>query len=76
MDRFRINALVKLIKSGILNERQVEAAMEELSIKCTIYGNGCVKRGKQEEGESYLNLPERLKKGLLPSCEGEKLPGI
>ncbi|MBW1851643.1 MAG: glycosyltransferase family 2 protein [Deltaproteobacteria bacterium] len=64
MDRFRIKALVKLIKSGILNERQVEAAMEELSIKSTIYGNGCVKRGKLEEGGSYLNLPERLKKGI------------
>lgn len=65
MDRFRIRALVKLIDSGILNERQFDAAIKELSIKCTIYGNGCVKRGRQEEGEYYLNLPEKLKKEIV-----------
>jgi hypothetical protein len=34
--------------------------MEELSTKCRIYGNGCIKRGKVEEGHLYLSLPERL----------------
>jgi glycosyltransferase involved in cell wall biosynthesis len=60
MDRFRIRAIVKLIKSGILSSDQMTAAIEELSIKCRIYGNGCVKRGRMEEGYFYLSLPERL----------------
>ena len=60
MDRFRIKALVKLIKSGMLNEEQLNATKDELELKCRIYGNGCIKRGKQEEGERYLQLPENL----------------
>ena len=57
MDRFRIKALVKLIKNNKLNEKQLKATMEELSLKCRIYGKGCLKRGKKEEGEYYLKLP-------------------
>ena len=60
MDRFRIKALVKLIKSGTLNESQLKATLEELSLKCRIYGEGCLKRGKTEEGEYFLHLPMRL----------------
>lgn len=61
MDRFRIRAIVNLINSGILSSDQAEAALEELSIKCKIFGNGCIKRGKWEEGYFYLSLPERIK---------------
>ncbi|MCP4666330.1 MAG: glycosyltransferase [Deltaproteobacteria bacterium] len=61
MDRFRIKALLKLIKSGVLNKRQRKAALEELSLKCRIYGKGCLKRGKKEEGAYYLGLPESVK---------------
>lgn len=61
MDRFRIEALVKLIKGGSLNGRRLEATFEELSKKCRIYGNGCRKRGKMKEWEYYLHLPDRLK---------------
>jgi glycosyltransferase involved in cell wall biosynthesis len=64
IDRFRIKALVKLIKSGALNKRQFRATLEELFLKCQIYGNGCLKRAKKEEGEYYLRLPERLTKNL------------
>jgi len=60
MDRFRIRAIVKVIESGILSSDQIRAAMEELSTKCRIYGNGCIKRGKTEEGHFYLSMPERL----------------
>jgi len=56
MDRFRIKALVKLMEGGSLNKVQRQAVMEELSLKCRIYGMGCIKRGKQEEGEDYLKL--------------------
>jgi glycosyltransferase involved in cell wall biosynthesis len=60
MDRFRIKALVKLIKSGKLNKGQLDATLKELSVKCRIYGNGCLKRGKTGEGEYFLHLPETL----------------
>ena len=60
MDKFRIKALLKLIKSGQLNHRQLASALKELCLKCRIYGNGCLKRGKTEEGEYFLNLPETL----------------
>ena len=64
MDRFRIKALMKLIKSGTLNEKQLEATLAELSLKCRIYGKGCLKRGKTEEGTYYLGLPVTLKSEL------------
>jgi glycosyltransferase involved in cell wall biosynthesis len=65
MDRFRIRAIVKVIESGILSSDQISAAMEELSIKCRIYGNGCIKRGKIEEGYFYLSLPKRLASKII-----------
>ena len=67
MDRFRINSLVKLIRSDTLDKRQLKATLDELSFKCNIYGTGCLKRGKLEEGHSYLRLTERLGKGLWDS---------
>jgi len=60
MDRFRIRALVKLIKGEILNDKQLGAAIAELSLKCRIYGTGCIKRGKRDEGDFYLQLPGRM----------------
>ena len=61
MDRFRIDSMMKLIKSGLLNEAQLKAAIRELSVKCRIYGNGCLKRGRQQEGKDYLRIPEKFK---------------
>lgn len=61
MDRFRIRAMKKLLEKDALNRRQREATLAELTVKCRIYGEGCLRRGKKEEGEYYLRLPERLK---------------
>jgi len=58
MDRFRIRAIRKLMEEGILNRDQQQAAMKELSLKCRIYGKGCIKRGKQDEGAAYLKLAQ------------------
>ncbi|MDY7039148.1 MAG: glycosyltransferase family A protein, partial [Thermodesulfobacteriota bacterium] len=58
MDRFRITSLLKLIRSNKLSEKQLQESIRELSIKCRIYGNGCLRRGKTEEGKYYLNLPD------------------
>jgi glycosyltransferase involved in cell wall biosynthesis len=60
IDRFRIKALQKILKSGVLTEKQYRAAFKALEEKCHIYGTGCVKRGRIEEGERYLNLPRLI----------------
>ena len=73
MDRFRIKSLVKLIRSGVLSDKQLQKTFQELALKCRIYGNGCIKRGKQAEGVYYLQLPERIKKGLLVSTSSKPL---
>ncbi|MFH0845417.1 MAG: glycosyltransferase family A protein [Pseudomonadota bacterium] len=70
MDRFRIKALIKLIKGHPLNEAQLEATLKELSEKCRIYGHGCLRRGKKEEAEYYLGLPERD----LPASTPSRIP--
>ncbi len=57
MDRFRIKALVKLLRESPLSERQRKAALKELFRKCQIYGAGCLKRGKKAEAAYYLELP-------------------
>jgi hypothetical protein len=52
--------MVKLLKDRVLNKEQEKAVLKELDKKCRIYGEGCVKRGKVEEGEYYLELVEKL----------------
>jgi glycosyltransferase involved in cell wall biosynthesis len=58
-DRFRIRALVKLLEEDYISPNQREVAWRELVKKCTIYGKGCIKRGKKEEGEKILALTEK-----------------
>lgn len=60
MDRFRIKAMEKIYKRGVLNELQEKALLKEIDKKCRVYGEGCIKRGKNEEGEYYLNLVKNL----------------
>lgn len=64
LDQFRIKALVKLLRGGQLNDTQVQATLHELTSKCQIYGRGCLKRGRKEEGEYYLGLLEKLRSEL------------
>ena len=61
MDRFRIQALLKLMESQDLNREQRQAVMKELALKCQIYGQGCIKRGKRNEGDEYLDLVRKAK---------------
>lgn len=61
MDKFRIQAIMKMLKTAGLTVKQKEAAMVELAQKCKIYGRGCIKHGRVEEGEYYLNLPETVR---------------
>ncbi|NOX34007.1 MAG: glycosyltransferase family 2 protein [Deltaproteobacteria bacterium] len=55
-DKFRIRSLMGIIKSNTLTEDQEKKAKEVLKNKCTIYGNGCLKRGRKKEGEYYLGI--------------------
>jgi glycosyltransferase involved in cell wall biosynthesis len=62
MDRYRIASLVKLIRKRSLDEKQYKAVFQELKTKCRIYGQGCLKRTRLEEGSFYLQLPEMVQK--------------
>jgi len=56
MDRFRIRALEKLLSSVPLTQEQSCLAREELVRKAILYGNGCIKHGRLEEGQRCLAL--------------------
>ena len=58
MDRFRIQSIVNLLKKKVLSDEQREEAQKELRKKCRIYGAGCIKWGREEEGRRYLQIPE------------------
>jgi len=59
LDRYRIRALEKILESGTLSPENKRRAASELVKKCLIYGEGCLKRGKVEEGEQILALAQR-----------------
>ena len=56
MDCFRIRALEKLLSSIPLSFDQSRLAREELVRKAVMYGNGCLKHGRHEEGQRCLSL--------------------
>jgi len=58
-DRYRIAALEKLLKGSVLSPGQRALTVRELVRKCSIYGNGCIKRGRLEEGERILAIAAR-----------------
>lgn len=62
LDKYRVYAIEKLLKSGRLNEEQRELASRELVRKCKIYASGAIKRGKDNEAEKYLETIDKYKK--------------
>jgi glycosyltransferase involved in cell wall biosynthesis len=56
LDRYRIQALVKLLSGGQLNPGQEAAAIKVLGEKCRIYIAGCLKRGRMSEADTYRGL--------------------
>lgn len=65
IDKFRIKSIANLLEhANNLSPQQKKIALHELEKKCRIYGQGCVKHGKIEEGKTYLSLP--LKISLIP----------
>ncbi|RWX49091.1 Glycosyl transferase family 2 [Candidatus Electrothrix marina] len=67
MDIWRIRSLCRLLESAQLSSEQYAQALAELERKCTVYGKGCLKHGRPEEGRRFLALPEQfyMKKSLL-----------
>lgn len=59
MDRFRVQALRKVIDGDLLSQTQRWAALQTLAAKLTILENGARKRGKTAQSETYRELRER-----------------
>jgi glycosyltransferase involved in cell wall biosynthesis len=69
MDRFRIESLMKILRSRTLSATDHRSAVEEMRKKCQIHADGAKKRGRLEEAQHYLSLPERIE-GSLRDTEG------
>jgi len=61
MDKYRICSLCNVLESGVLTENQYLQTLSELERKCRIYGQGCIKHGRAEEGRQFLVLPDKYK---------------
>jgi glycosyltransferase involved in cell wall biosynthesis len=71
-DRFRIQALKKVLESDLLSSSQYTAALAALRRKCEIYATGCLKRGRENEANQYMRLSDQFTKqadSLLKSTE-------
>jgi len=64
LDRYRILALAKLLRTEPLNTEQQEEVLRVLALKCRIYGEGCRKRERKAEAEAFQRLPEELARRL------------
>ena len=60
MDKLRIDAMQELLKSKILTSAQDRICLLELIKKCTVYGKGCLKHEKIEEGKNYLAIAQTV----------------
>ncbi|MBW1822384.1 MAG: hypothetical protein JRI92_11605 [Deltaproteobacteria bacterium] len=59
LDKYRIQALKKIIESGLLSKGQHIDAVKMLKGKCEIYAQGCLKRGRNDESRYYFDLAQR-----------------
>ena len=59
LDKFRIQAIIKMIESDLLSPSQYHAAVATLQQKCTIYAAGCRKRKRIDEAAYYETLARR-----------------
>ncbi|MDJ0807787.1 MAG: glycosyltransferase family A protein [Gammaproteobacteria bacterium] len=69
MDRFRVQALEKLIATNTLHETDLSAAIHMLLEKAGILAQGAEKRGKVQRADHYRRLQHRYR-SMLPirSC--------
>jgi len=57
IDRYRIQALARILSRGKLSPAIRREALRALSAKCRIYGEGCHKHGRRDEAAIILGLP-------------------
>ncbi len=74
MDRFRIQALAKLLRTSSISAGHADDAQAEMLRRCTIYGNGCLKHGKQVEAAYYFELAKKYssRTGTTPGTANRK----
>jgi len=60
LDRWRIRALEKILRSGRLTAAQARQALSVLAEKCRVYAGGCIKRGKLDEAQHFASLAGRV----------------
>jgi GT2 family glycosyltransferase len=56
MDRFRIQALLKVLQEGALSPTDRQLTLATLREKCVIYAQGAAKRGKHAEAAYYRKI--------------------
>ena len=56
LDRYRVQSIMKLIDSGVLNLSQRELAVASVIKRAGILAQGCMKRGNVAESEKYLEI--------------------
>ena len=64
LDKYRIQALSKILRAGCLSKQQEDAALAMLKEKCRIYAAGCRKRGRMDDAEYFTNLPHQIMAAL------------
>ncbi|MFO7665038.1 MAG: glycosyltransferase [Desulfobacterales bacterium] len=58
LDKYRIQSIIKLIENSLLSEDQQKLAIKVLIEKCSVYSDGCRKRGRIEEALHYIKIAE------------------
>jgi glycosyltransferase involved in cell wall biosynthesis len=59
-DRYRIQALKKILEDDTLSPTPYRATVAALKTKCAIYAAGCLKRGRQKEASHYMELSDQF----------------
>jgi glycosyltransferase involved in cell wall biosynthesis len=60
LDKYRIYALKKILKTGLLDETLTIAAESMLKKKCRIYADGCKNRGRNTVAMYYYRLADDI----------------
>jgi glycosyltransferase involved in cell wall biosynthesis len=60
LDKYRIYALKKILKSDFLTESQYQAAETMLKKKCRLYADGCMKHGRKTVATYYYRLADEI----------------
>jgi glycosyltransferase involved in cell wall biosynthesis len=65
MDDLRIKSIHKMLSTEILDRKYFIAATEEIIRKLMIFGNGCLKHDKIEQGEQCFKMIDQCKRAAV-----------